>query len=324
MRNQNGYKLTELRIKRFFLEILLAVEYLHTNNIIHRDIKPSNIFLSGKEYRIQLGDFGIACQSAFGKTHVEDVGTLLYQSPESIQGVTMEQAGYDNRTDIWSLGVVLFQLCEGGSPFTANVEQRLIYKVRNSKHLPINNQNYGQDLCNVYDACMNKDYKMRPTAKQLLSLKEVQEWAKEVGIVSPQINYINRKRQLETLEDFVEATKASIIQSQVGSRAQTAVTRPQDRLEPPKPNSHQPLRMSNQEQKIKYQESQMSRFLNSDVTMNEKTTNATDTPKPSCNNKGRNNLQGQVVYGRTFTEIVPPRTQNKARKYIVEGLKRME
>ena len=108
MRNQNGYKLTELRIKRFFLEILLAVEYLHTNNIIHRDIKPSNIFLSGKEYRIQLGDFGIACQSAFGKTHVEDVGTLLYQSPESIQGVTMEQAGYDNRTDIWSLGVVLF------------------------------------------------------------------------------------------------------------------------------------------------------------------------------------------------------------------------
>lgn len=55
----------------------MALEYLHGNNIIHRDIKPSNIFLSGKDYKSQLGDFGIACDSK-GSTRVEDVGTLLY------------------------------------------------------------------------------------------------------------------------------------------------------------------------------------------------------------------------------------------------------
>jgi serine/threonine protein kinase len=106
IKNQNGFKLTETRIKRFIIEILLAVDHLHSNEIIHRDLKPSNIFLKGKDYQVQLGDFGIACNGG-GQTRVEDVGTLLYQSPEVLDSPSGGGDGYDCRTDIWSLGCII-------------------------------------------------------------------------------------------------------------------------------------------------------------------------------------------------------------------------
>ena len=85
------------------------MDYLHGENIIHRDLKPSNIFLKGKDYTVQIGDFGIACNNQSGQTRVEDVGTLLYQSPEILTDNvnTKSSSGHDSRTDVWSFGCIL-------------------------------------------------------------------------------------------------------------------------------------------------------------------------------------------------------------------------
>ena len=86
LKNQKKQQLSDTRVKKFILEMLLAVEYLHQIKIIHRDLKPSNIFLKNKDYSVQIGDFGIAAESNNFSSIVEDVGTLAYQAPEMFDG----------------------------------------------------------------------------------------------------------------------------------------------------------------------------------------------------------------------------------------------
>ena len=88
---------------------------------MHRDLKPGNIFLKGREYTVQIGDFGTAAQNDDGLNAIEDVGTLMYQAPEMFDG-----AECDQRVDVWSLGCMLFQLCNNDFPFTAPDEKGLI------------------------------------------------------------------------------------------------------------------------------------------------------------------------------------------------------
>ena len=126
LKNQKGQMLSETRIKKFILELILGVEYLHGMQIIHRDLKPSNIFLKNKDYCVQIGDFGIAASgNENGCCFGEDVGTLAYQAPEMFEGTQ-----YDYRVDIWSIGCIIYQLCNFDYPFVAPTEQKMIDKVK--------------------------------------------------------------------------------------------------------------------------------------------------------------------------------------------------
>ena len=157
------------------------MDYLHSQEIIHRDLKPSNIFLKSKEYTVQIGDFGIACNS-FNGCIIEDVGTLLYQSPEILENGDGAE-GYDSRTDIWSLGCIIFQICNQDVPFNAQSEARLIEKIKKTKHRAIN-ENISAEIRQVYEICMNKDNQTRPNASDILNLEIIKKWAKELRFMN--------------------------------------------------------------------------------------------------------------------------------------------
>ena len=111
------------------LQIAGGLKKAHENGIIHRDIKPANIYIT-KDGIVKILDFGLAKrrdQTQFTKAHVR-FGTTEYMSPEQIRGEDV-----DGRSDIWSLGIILYEMLTGRLPFEAEYEQAMVYLILNQE-----------------------------------------------------------------------------------------------------------------------------------------------------------------------------------------------
>ena len=107
-----------------------ALDYAHSKEIVHRDIKPANIMRLTQTHKIKVTDFGIARITSSSKTKTGIVlGTPSYMSPEQVAGKKV-----DGRSDIFSLGVVLFELLTGHKPFTGEDITSLMFKIAKEKH----------------------------------------------------------------------------------------------------------------------------------------------------------------------------------------------
>ena len=110
-------------IRRILVQVLDALAYSHARGLIHRDIKPSNVFMT-REGKVKLLDFGIAAQAGTpAESDGKVIGTPAYMSPEQCQGLPL-----DGRSDMYSLGILAFELCTGQRPFadahTADAQMR--------------------------------------------------------------------------------------------------------------------------------------------------------------------------------------------------------
>ncbi|MDR2189249.1 MAG: protein kinase [Azonexus sp.] len=118
-----GHLLPFERIIEIIFKCTRALEFAHQTGITHRDIKPANILMAGGN-DIKIGDFGVALTGQTQPTLVGVIGSPAYMSPEQLNELPL-----DHRTDIYSLGVVLFQLLTGQLPFTADTQANLIYRI---------------------------------------------------------------------------------------------------------------------------------------------------------------------------------------------------
>ena len=107
-------------------EVLQGIASLHKRGIIHRDIKSDNILIRREDEAIKLTDFGYSCQLTQEKRMRESrVGTLYWMAPEILKGHNK----YDERCDIWSLGIFAFELAQGFPPFPKQGKQKTIYQI---------------------------------------------------------------------------------------------------------------------------------------------------------------------------------------------------
>lgn len=111
-KQQKNEKFTEEEVFQWFIQICMALQYVHSRKVIHRDIKTQNVFLTGSS-TIKVGDFGISkVLESTTQVAMTVVGTPYYMAPESCQSEP-----YTSKSDVWALGVILFELCALKQPF---------------------------------------------------------------------------------------------------------------------------------------------------------------------------------------------------------------
>ena len=160
---QNGKFFSESQIINWFTQIALALYHIHSRLIIHRDIKPQNVFLT-KKGDVKLGDFGIAkCLEGTWQKAMTCIGTPYYLSPE----ILMDKP-YSFKTDIWSLGVLLYQTTMLKLPFDSKSFHKLSLKILKGKYSPIADC-FSVELKELVKSLLQTNPDKRPTIKDVLS-----------------------------------------------------------------------------------------------------------------------------------------------------------
>ncbi|MET0051849.1 MAG: protein kinase [Candidatus Thiodiazotropha sp.] len=163
---------TEISLREvviYGIQLAEALDYSHAHGIVHRDVKPGNIISPGDEHTIRITDFGIARMEAPNKEHHTMLGAVLgtpqYMSPEQVEGLPV-----DGRSDLFSLGVILYQLITGERPFVSETFTSLLMKIVQEEPAPIDvrNKDVPESLKHIVEKLLSKKPEQRfQTGKEL-------------------------------------------------------------------------------------------------------------------------------------------------------------
>jgi NIMA (never in mitosis gene a)-related kinase len=175
----------EKKIWYVFIQIVRGLRSFHNRKILHRDMKSANIFLF-KDMQAKLGDLNVSKIVKKGLSYTQ-TGTPYYASPE-----VWRDLPYDSKSDIWSLGCVLYEMCALVPPFRADDMQGLYKKVIKGKY-PRIPDHFSQEMATVIKFMLQIQPNYRPTCDQILALPIVEALSKKF--------FPDERNKLEEVDD---------------------------------------------------------------------------------------------------------------------------
>ncbi|CAF3404699.1 unnamed protein product [Rotaria socialis] len=189
---KENHTLEEDQVVEWLIQILIAVQYMHKSRILHRDLKARNIFL--KSNKVKIGDFGIS-RILVGTMDVASTftGTPYYMSPE-----VMKHDGYESKSDIWSVGCLLYEMCTYQHAFDGKGLMNVIYKVVEGQppELP---KTYSKELNDLSKKMFAKDPKQRPSAAELLQSTFILQHRQRIQMNAPLETTISGNHRLKNI-----------------------------------------------------------------------------------------------------------------------------
>ena len=184
----NSYKnkeclIEEEKIKNIIIQICLALEEIHKNNLIHRDLTPENVFIN-ENNKIKIGDFGVSKRLGENTNYAKTLtGKYQYLAPEIMKGNK-----YNNKVDIYSFGCIIYEL------FTLN--QYYLDKIIDNKEAQININIYNPKWQTLIELLLKNDYHERPSAKEIYNFIVNNKYPKTEN------NNINNESYIELYKEY--------------------------------------------------------------------------------------------------------------------------
>eukprot|EP00903_Cladosiphon_okamuranus_P020587 g18898.t1 len=210
-----GEYLDESFLWNLMCQVVVALEVCHSRvgkggarkPIIHRDLKPDNVFLTSDNV-VKLGDFGLAKELSGAQLAETSVGTPYYMSPELIN-----EQRYDERTDVWSLGCLMYEAAALARPFNAQNQLALAMKINTGKVAPIPSR-YSPGLFATIQWMLNKTRHKRPRIGDLVKAPGLQLPLRENRLLVQEFqleqSYLRRLRTLKSREMEIERREAEL------------------------------------------------------------------------------------------------------------------
>ncbi|XP_043514085.1 serine/threonine-protein kinase mig-15 isoform X10 [Frieseomelitta varia] len=205
VKSTKGQSLKEEWIAYISREILRGLSYLHSNKVIHRDIKGQNVLLTDNA-EVKLVDFGVSAQldRTIGRRNTF-IGTPYWMAPEVIACDENPDATYDNRSDLWSLGITALEMAESQPPLCDLHPMRALFLIPRNPPPRLKSKKWAKKFHGFIETVLVKDYHQRPYTEQLLKHPFIRDQPTERQVriqLKDHIDRCKKRKQEKERDDY--------------------------------------------------------------------------------------------------------------------------